>query len=175
LKVIQLTSVSTVFEWPRPNRASANADARFGVINNQQRSLSTTIHDIHDIHDTLHHCPRVPTVPNRHRSSRPPSTAYSHGRQPPRAQPTATWQRHVTSRNDHPNDKERPTTNTNNPTARKRRPAPRNGHKRQRAGVRQITSPPFILLTANPGATSPSATWQPDDERRITFVVRRLR
>jgi hypothetical protein len=37
------TSINIVVVWPRPNRASANADAQFGVINKQQ-TLSSHHH-----------------------------------------------------------------------------------------------------------------------------------
>jgi len=57
--------------------------------------LSTTIHD------TWHHHPHVTTIPNNHCCSLLPSTAYNHGTQPTMEQPTATWQCHIMSHNDH--------------------------------------------------------------------------
>jgi len=123
LKVKQLTSVSTIFRWPWPNWALANADAQFGVINNQQ-PLSSHHHPRH-----LAPPPHITTVPNSHGHRQPPtttahdhqwqrgnatslaamttrtcrsqspSTAYNHTTHPP----TATWQLHVTRPNDHQN------------------------------------------------------------------------
>jgi len=55
--------------------------------------------------------------------------------------------------------------NANDPTAHKRWPAPTNRHRQWWAEVRHLTSPPFISLTLNPGATLLSAMWQPDDEQ----------
>jgi len=91
LKVKQLTSVSTIFGWPWPNWASANTNAQFGIINNQQ-PLSSHHHPWH-----LAPLPHVTTVPNSHSRCRLPSTAYNHSTWPP----MAMWQHHITSHNDH--------------------------------------------------------------------------
>ena len=55
-----------------------------------------------------HHHPHVTTVPNSHGHSQPLSTTYNHGTWPP----TATWQRHVTSSNDHQDQQPQTTNNT---------------------------------------------------------------
>jgi len=55
-----------------------------------------------------------------------PSTAYNHGTQLTTEQPMATWQRHVTSHNDHQRNPRRRRTPENK---HKRWPAPTNGHK----------------------------------------------
>jgi len=119
----QLTSVSTIFGWPWPNWASANTDAQFGIINNQQ-PLSSHHHPQH-----LAPLPHITTVPNSHSyhwlptttahdhqwqcgntmslaatttrtcHSQLPSTAYNHSTHPP----MAMWQLHVTHPNDHQN------------------------------------------------------------------------
>jgi len=88
---MQLTSVSTVLGWPWPNWVSANANAQFGVINNQQ-PLSPNHHPQH-----LTPPPHITTVPNSHGCSQLPSTTYNHGTRPP----MAMWQCHITSSNDH--------------------------------------------------------------------------
>ena len=107
----------------------------------------------------------ITIIPNSHGCSQPPSTAYKHSTQPP----TAMWQCHVTSHNNHQDQQ---------PQMMKKAPKrmqmtcsqtmASTYEQTQATASRGETAcpPPLISLTANPGATLPSATWQPDDERR---------
>jgi len=151
---MQLTSVSTVFGWPWPS-----------IIN--KLFLPTTIHD------TWHHCPMSPPsprhhhphvtiVPNSHSHSQLPSTTYKHGTRPP-------TRCHVTSRNNH---QDRPPQTMKKAQKRTQTTCSQmtasSYERTQATASRGETAclPPLISLTANPDATSPSATWQPDDGRR---------
>jgi len=68
--------------------------------------LSTTIHDTCHQHHPPPPC--VTTIPNSHCHSLPPSTTYNHGTQPTMEQPTAMWQHHVMSHNNHQHPSEYP-------------------------------------------------------------------
>jgi len=83
LKDNKMTSIYSVYHGHRPNRASANADARFGC---QQTCQQTTTSFLNHHH---HHPQRPPMTPTH--DTHPSSPHHCH--HPP---PTTTWTRRYT-------------------------------------------------------------------------------
>jgi len=152
-------------------RMSANSDAQFGIIN-QQQHLAFNHHPWHLAPLPLHHHhPQQPLPLTAHCCHQPPTTTADNQQQNNQQQCGNAMSQATTTTSTTRDDEWHLEMNTNDPTTHKRQPAPTNGHKWQQAKVRQPTSPPSNPLIWNPGATSPSAMWQLNDKQQPRFVV----
>jgi hypothetical protein len=184
-KIDKPTSINVVVVWPRPNRASANADARFGAINEQQtlpshhhhqqtRQRPPSLSPPHTNTDGLPPPPCIATSPTAKRAPTASTTAHTIPAQ--RHVALTTWHVNATLRTCH-DDEQRWLGGGGDaePLGRPRRSpgerAPagstRHNHDDMVCHRAQVSTLPLSLtfhFKRNAGATSPTATWQPNVE-----------